>query len=193
MGRTKNFNRDETLDKAVDLFWDQGYADTSASDLVSHLGLSRSSLYDTFGDKRSLYLETLKRYQEKMALQFEILEAQHTTTESLARFLFESSVQHCQQTEDFRGCYMVNTAIDTCPTDVEVWDIVQANQKSLVNQLQIKIENDQAHGTLSPDKEPQALAQFLFSALSGFRVMLKPKTPVDNLQAIIELNLSVLK
>ncbi|WP_278020710.1 TetR/AcrR family transcriptional regulator [Flavobacterium ginsengisoli] len=54
MARTKEFNEDQALDKAIEIFWHKGYNGTSAQDLVTHLGLSRSSLYDTFGDKRAI-------------------------------------------------------------------------------------------------------------------------------------------
>ena len=60
MARTKEFNEDQALDKAIEIFWHKGYNGTSAQDLVNHLGLSRSSLYDTFGDKQKLFVKSLK-------------------------------------------------------------------------------------------------------------------------------------
>src|SRR5689334_14544355 len=66
MARTKEFQIDEVLDKAVNLFWSKGYNGISAEELVQGLGLSRSSLYDTFGDKHSLFKQALKRYREKI-------------------------------------------------------------------------------------------------------------------------------
>jgi len=65
MARLKEFNEEDALDKAVAIFWNKGYNGTSAQDLVTHLGLSRSSLYDTFGDKHSLFIKALQRYQKK--------------------------------------------------------------------------------------------------------------------------------
>ena len=57
MGRNKEFEEEAVLQKAMELFWKQGYEKTSMSDLVEHMGIHRKSLYDTFGDKHSLYLE----------------------------------------------------------------------------------------------------------------------------------------
>src|SRR5581483_9686973 len=64
MARPKMFDRTERLDKAMELFWSRGYEATSIHDLLVHLVINRQSLYDTFGDKHTLFLETLKRYEE---------------------------------------------------------------------------------------------------------------------------------
>src|ERR1700749_432635 len=63
MARIKEFDTNEVLDKAISLFWDKGYNACSMQDIVEGLGLSRSSIYETFGDKRQLFLDALKKYQ----------------------------------------------------------------------------------------------------------------------------------
>nr|WP_083442409.1 helix-turn-helix domain-containing protein [Paenibacillus sp. IHB B 3415] len=60
MGRTKEFEINEVLDKAVQLFWMQGYEKTSMQDLVNFMGIHRRSIYDSFGDKHALYMKALK-------------------------------------------------------------------------------------------------------------------------------------
>src|SRR6187402_2610436 len=67
MARTKDFDEKEVLKKAVYLFWDKGYNGTSMQELVDGLGISRSSLYDTFGDKHQLYLKALESYKQTQA------------------------------------------------------------------------------------------------------------------------------
>jgi TetR/AcrR family transcriptional repressor of nem operon len=67
MARNKEFEEAAVLDKAVHLFWCKGYNGTSMQEVVDCLGISRSSLYDTFGDKRQLYLAALGRYRSQMA------------------------------------------------------------------------------------------------------------------------------
>ena len=61
MPRSKSFDVDD-VDRAVDLFWVNGYAATSMEDLVNHLGINRGSLYSTFGSKQKLYERALERY-----------------------------------------------------------------------------------------------------------------------------------
>ena len=64
MARPKQFDRDEALERAMAVFWRRGYEGTSVRDLVEHMGINRGSLYDTFGDKRTLFLAAVDRYLE---------------------------------------------------------------------------------------------------------------------------------
>ena len=64
MPRTKAFSPHEALSTAAQLFWDLGYEKTSLDTLMSRTGVARQSLYDTFGDKRSLYLQSLAHYRD---------------------------------------------------------------------------------------------------------------------------------
>lgn len=65
MVRPREFDRDEALEKATQVFWDRGYAGTSTDDLRNAMGIGRQSMYNAFGDKRQLYLEVLAKYQAK--------------------------------------------------------------------------------------------------------------------------------
>ncbi len=62
MARKKEFDPEERMEKARDLFWEKGYNATSMEDLVQTMGLNRGSIYDTYGDKHSLYLQCLGNY-----------------------------------------------------------------------------------------------------------------------------------
>ena len=64
MPRIKTFDENEVLVKAMNLFWKQGYSATSVQDLVSHLGINRASLYDTFGDKEQLFKKSFALYRK---------------------------------------------------------------------------------------------------------------------------------
>ena len=64
MPRTKSFDEIETLDKARDVFWEKGYNGTPPQDILDGTGLSRSSLYDTYGDKHTLFVRSLRRYRQ---------------------------------------------------------------------------------------------------------------------------------
>lgn len=63
MARIQTFDTDEVLEKAMLLFWEKGYEHTSMSDLFAVMGISRQSLYNTFGNKRSLFEAALERYR----------------------------------------------------------------------------------------------------------------------------------
>ncbi|KAA2299393.1 helix-turn-helix transcriptional regulator, partial [Clostridioides difficile] len=67
MARGKEFEESVVLDKAMRLFWEQGYEKTSMTDLVNHMGIHRKSLYDTFGDKHTLFLKAVDLYDHKIS------------------------------------------------------------------------------------------------------------------------------
>ena len=64
MGRSKEFDEKEALQKAMLIFWEQGYEKTSINDLVEGIGIHRKSLYDTFGGKHELFLKVIENYNE---------------------------------------------------------------------------------------------------------------------------------
>jgi AcrR family transcriptional regulator len=64
MGRPKNFNREEVLEKAMPVFWKQGFADTSLQDLERATGVNKSGLYSEFRDKEDFFVACLRHYLE---------------------------------------------------------------------------------------------------------------------------------
>ena len=92
MARSKEFNEEEALDKAMEIFWKQGYEKTSIQDLVDQMGIHRRSLYDTFGDKHSLFVQTLERYESLIASQIRKQITEEMTTVESIRKIFELAV-----------------------------------------------------------------------------------------------------
>src|SRR5277367_142217 len=89
MARTKDFDENEVLGKAINIFWYKGYNGTSMQDLVDGLGISRSSLYDTFGDKHSLYVKALESYQKRGADQICAIAAGAVPAKEILKNLLE--------------------------------------------------------------------------------------------------------
>src|SRR5258708_33708597 len=92
MARQKEFDRDEVLHKAMEVFWTRGYEGASVQDLVKHMGINRQSIYDTFGDKHALFLQALDRYREIQSRKvFAVLERPGSMEQNL-RQLFAAAV-----------------------------------------------------------------------------------------------------
>src|ERR671917_1043632 len=108
MARHKEFDRDEALQRAMEVFWSRGYEAASVGELVKHMGINRQSLYDTFGDKHSLYLAALDRYREVEGRKmFELLEQPGPVKRAL-RQLFEGVVDCALGGGERRGCFVGN-------------------------------------------------------------------------------------
>src|SRR5258708_28889038 len=108
MGRHKEFDQDEALHKAMEVFWARGYQGTSIQDLVVHMGINRQSLYDTFGDKHALYLQALDRYcQAESRKAIELLETSGPVKQAV-RKLFAGVVEGALCDKQRRGCFAGN-------------------------------------------------------------------------------------
>src|SRR5215207_4045492 len=108
MARHKEFDRDEALHKAMEVFWSRGYEAASVGELVEHMGINRQSLYDTFGDKHALFLQALDRYHEVESRKLlDLLERPGSVKRAL-RQLFTGVVEGSLCDGGRRGCLMGN-------------------------------------------------------------------------------------
>src|SRR5215211_1091932 len=112
MPRPKSFDQDAVLDQAVQLFWERGYEGTSLAELEAHLGLGRQSLYNTFGDKQTLFLKALERYRRIMSE--EVLAPLNAPDASLdaIRAFFKASVESLTAPGPRRACLVANTILE---------------------------------------------------------------------------------
>lgn len=108
MGRPRTFDRDAALDKALRLFWERGYEQTSISDLTRELGIAAPSLYAAFGDKRTLFEEAVARY-EASPRSVTAAGLAGTSPRDVLQAMFERAVQEYPSEEHPRGC-LVNSA-----------------------------------------------------------------------------------
>jgi len=193
MARTKAFDEDLILDKAMNLFWIRGYHATSAQDLVDGLGISRSSLYDTFGDKHSLFVKALKQYRQKRidpALQ------EASVAEDIEVYiisLFEFAKIESLLDDKSKGCFMVNSAVELAPVDAEVAEIVNSIMNDFEKALISAIKKGQDTGVFSSQHTSRSLARFIFNATNGLRVTVKFDTNRKMVDDIIRVSLSALK
>ena len=102
----------------MELFWEQGYEKTSMQDLVDHMGIHRRSIYDTFGDKRSLFLSSLTYYEELITNEMEKIINGTLPIKQAIREVFElvlNAVEHYP-----KGCLAVNAAVELSLLDKEI-------------------------------------------------------------------------
>jgi TetR/AcrR family transcriptional repressor of nem operon len=115
--RTKAFEPAEALDRAMELFWREGYATTPLDRLVRHTGASRYGLYTTFGGKRDLFLACLERYsQAVMDPMVGPLETKGASATEIRQF-FDRVLALIQTPGDGRGCFVCNTAFERGAVD----------------------------------------------------------------------------
>ncbi|WP_343049639.1 TetR/AcrR family transcriptional regulator [Paenibacillus phytohabitans] len=189
LGRTKEFEINEVLDKAVQLFWKQGYEKTSMQDLVDFMGIHRRSIYDTFGDKHALYMKALKRYESTQNKKLRLLvERQEPVKELIRRFL-ESSIE---KDEEPLGCFMVNSGVELGVLDPEVAALVEDSYFNTEKLLYHLVQTGQQRGELRASLKPEAISHYLMNAWLGLRTMVKTATEQRKLTSIIHTILNTL-
>jgi TetR/AcrR family transcriptional repressor of nem operon len=170
VARTKEFDPDAVLQRALELFWERGYEATSMADLVEHLGIGRASLYATFGSKHDLYLKALSRYTQTRDPDPVELLSQPGPVLPAVRRLVELYVEESTGERRRRGCMIVNAAAELVPSDDQVARFVEAAWSAIEAALTSALIRARAQGEIAPGSDPRALARFLVVFLQGIRV-----------------------
>lgn len=189
MGRSKEFEENEVLQKAMELFWRQGYEHTSLNDLVEHMGIHRRSLYDTFGDKHTLFLKVLDCYKETVRTKLENRVLNAKSSKEAIQWIFDAAIDSCNENQ---GCLFVNSATELTPRDKEIDETL----KEVFNQEERFIENliqkGRESGEFSSVQEPHALAENLINSLIGIRVLARTSMDKEKLKHMANFSLQML-
>ncbi|WP_338554305.1 TetR/AcrR family transcriptional regulator [Paenibacillus sp. KS-LC4] len=189
MARSKEFEVNEVLDKAIQLFWTQGYEKTSMNELVSFMGIHRRSIYDTFGDKHALFMKALERYGAKQANRMKLHLETQRPVKALIRELLESALTN--EGEPL-GCFLVNSGVELGVLDEEVASLVNGSYDYMEKLLMNVVIKGQQSGELKTDFEPEAVSQYLMNAWRGLRTLVKTTTDQQKLNHIFDMTMSVL-
>src|SRR5438445_2526870 len=175
MARNKEFDRDETLQKGMEVFWSRGYEAASIEDLVTHMGINRQSLYDTFGDKHRLYLLALDRYREVEGRRmFELLEQPGPVKESLRR-LFKGVVERSLCDRERRGCFMGNATSELAGRCQETAARTCSNMAATEEAFYRALLRGTKQGEIRGVRDPRAVACFFYCMLQGLVLMAKAR------------------
>ena len=192
MARTKEFDEAQALSQALEVFWDKGYSGASLVDLTLAMGISKSSLYETFGSKHDLFLAALEQYSAHALAEWICNVSEGKTPMEAIQALFRGVVEVVSSPEEHRGCFVSNCAGETGfpdgPQPSEVLRGLQAFEDSFYG----LVREAQTSGELAASHDPRALARYLSSSLQGLHVMAKGKPEARVLEDIVNVTLSVL-
>ena len=191
MPRTKEFRPEEALDAAMHLFWSKGYGATSMRDLLDGMGIGRGSFYDTFGDKRALFLAALDRF-ESVRTSWVIGTLEGSGLDGIEE-VFRRSVDGLVRFEPRRGCLMANTAIELAPHDAEVAGRISRYVRRTEAAFEGALVRAREAGEIPPGKDPRALARFLVNNLHGLRVLARAGSDRSTLEDAARITLETLR
>lgn len=184
MARPKEFDQEQALIQAMDLFWRQGYEATSLSDLTRAMGISRQSLYDTYGDKHRLFLAALDRYCAMIETQLlgglQAREAGLAAIQATVAGLIDFLLAFPQR----RACLMANSAMEVAPHDKTVAAKVKAYMAAMEAAFAHALRNARAQGDLAKQADIPALARYLVGVANGMIVAAKSGADREMLEDI---------
>jgi TetR/AcrR family transcriptional repressor of nem operon len=192
VARPKEFNPDEAIEKAMQVFWHKGYEATSMEDLLTAMNLNRGSLYDTFGDKRQLFLKVIDRYcTGVVGEKFALLDQPGPAIPQLRRFL-RTMIDGALADPLRRGCLIANTVMELAPHEGDIRHTL-AQAMTMAEEAFFRVlRRAQEQSELATNKDARALALFLATMLQGTIVMIKAGASAAQVTQTADTTLSVL-
>lgn len=193
MARPREFDEATVLEAAMRCFWARGYEATSVRDLADQMGITGASLYNAFGDKRSLYRRSLDFYLEQSV--HERLERLESSLPPYAaiRAFFDEVIERSVTDPQGRGCMLVNAALEMAPDD-RVFRTMIARELMLIEAFFRRcLMAGQQDGTVTARQPAEALSKLLLGLLLGLRVLARTCSPREVLEGAVIGALALLK
>ncbi|MGN8115043.1 TetR/AcrR family transcriptional regulator [Labrys sp. 22185] len=191
MARPREFDRDEALKRATAVFWAKGFEAASTDNLLAAMKIGRQSLYDTFGDKRRLYLEALGRYQAvNLANQLAQLDAEASPLAGIRRMLL--AVAEADPSFRALGCMNVGAIIEFGRNDEEIAGMLAENEAALDAALEGSLRKARAAGEIGAGTDIRGAARFIQATLRGLKVSGKAGADTQSLRQSVEFALAAL-
>jgi TetR/AcrR family transcriptional regulator, transcriptional repressor for nem operon len=191
-GRPIEFDPDQVA-SATAAFWSKGYEATSLQDLLDATGLSKSSLYQSFGGKQQLFGRCISAYTDRMvALLLERLGGSGSAMQFIRTVLTEIGSEGAHGRRPI-GCLVMNTASEFGQREPVFAEWVDSGISRVRAVMLRAIEQGQRAGEISRSRSAAALADYVMSSIAGLRTMVKAGTPTKKVLGVVDLIVSTLK
>lgn len=176
-GRPRQFDADEVLESAMQCFWSKGYESTSLTDLVEATGLMKGSLYHAFGDKHSLFKQSLERYLANMRGTI-----RSTLAESERPIEGIRNALHCvidiadADSRQPKGCMAINALIERVPIDSEVRSIILKHRRQVGKMFVQQLTAAKAAAEITQNRDPEQAFSLLMTFVAGLAATMKGPT-----------------
>lgn len=192
MGRPRTFDPEAVLQQAMDCFWSNGFEATSMQDLLACTGLSKSSLYESFGSKHALFEQCLTQYREQRVASMSERLAGSTSGLKFIRAMLHSVADECGP-GGRRGCLVMNTATELAQRDRRVASLVAESIEAFVRVFRRAVERAQLEGEIPAGESPTRLARFIVTNMSGLRTLAKAGMAPRTLRATADVVIEALQ
>lgn len=189
-GPDKQFDPKQALEKAMQLFWAKGYAATGMAELQQQMGIGRKSLYDTFGNKRQLFIKALQLYSNSVINQsFRELNKEGSPLENVQSLM--RTLQERHSMPESKGCLLGVSMAQFCTDDAEMAEVLRRHIKGVEDAYYKAFKRAQVVGELDGNTKIRDLARLYTGIQQGLaligRVQETPEVPTSIVNAALEI------
>ncbi len=167
MARSIEFIPEEKVAKAMNVFWSKGYASTSLSDLTDAMKINKSSLYNSFGDKHTLFKECLKAYGKLTEQDYASAVKKGTTALGKLDSIIDKIVEI--STERANSCLGIKTSFELASDDKEINAVIRSGHDKTIGLIKSLIKEAQTDGRIKRERDAETMAHFVFNSFAGLR------------------------
>ena len=186
MPRHEQFDTDDVLMRAMNLFWRQGYRATSMTDLEKVMGLGRANIYSEFGNKHGLFVRALRHYDKVWRENWLADLTKSSSPREAILDVFEVAIDACLADGSRDGCLLINTALELSPHDPEVADIVTRAFTEMEAFFRTSVERGKALGEIRDTVAEERTASALLGLFIGLRVLVRSRPEEPLLRSIMQ-------
>lgn len=190
IGRPLEFDPNIALDAAMQLFWRNGYESSSLQQLITSMQLSKSSFYQTFKSKHSLFQNCIKHYEDTL---IKGLNDKYNASKNGLDFLetlFEEVTTECIDDDSRIGCLLMNTASEFAQNDPKIANLVSHSIDRFLDVFLKAVKDGQQARVIDSSKDAETLSRYLVSSMSGIKNMVKAGADVHAIRQINSVVLS---
>lgn len=188
IGRPREFDTDKALDRALEVFWRQGYEGSSLADLTKAMGINRPSMYAAFGDKESLFRRALDRYEQGPSgfIRRALNEANARTA---LEQIFQGTIDSLSDRKRPKGCLLVQGALACSKESESIRQELIARRIAGEDAVKHRLRRAKSEGELTDDVDADALADFYVTVLRGMGVQAAGGASREDLEKVAEMAL----
>ncbi|MEV0642887.1 TetR/AcrR family transcriptional regulator [Streptomyces sp. NPDC050619] len=188
IGRPRGFDADEALERAMRVFWEQGYEGASLTDLTNAMGITRTSMYAAFGNKDELFRKALERYTEGPA-SYADRALREPTARQVATAFLDGSVRATTRPGHPTGCFGVQGSLAAGDPGRDARDALIAWRNDGTSRLRDRFQRAVEEGDLPSDADPGLLARYLMAVANGIAVQAASGATREDLQQVADMAL----
>lgn len=173
-------------------FWAGGYFATSLQDLLNCMRLSKSTLYQSFGNKEQLFVRCIQHYEHQLDQMLKARLEDASSGIEFVRSLIDSVIDEAEKTNP-KGCLLVNTANELAGREETIAQAVTHALNKIRFHLRVAIERARDEGDVAPDTDLDQASDYLVAGISGLRTMVKAGTDRQSLSKVADLLMKTLK